>query len=197
MNLENELEIPQEVSGRERFKPLFKVHSETGMELNFKGKYIVGDKGTIIALPKKVKRNHMSGYVCIPRPTDTGHLQIAVSDLEYGKIFLYVHRLVASAWLKRKSHQTDVMHLDDNPSNNTIENLRWATHTDNMRDKVKKGRHGIKRKYTNDECIAVFKERESGKSIDDIQKMFPHILKSSIYHMTSGEYLRKRGLLKK
>jgi hypothetical protein len=32
-------------------------------------------------------------------------------------------------------------HKDDDPSNNSIDNLEWGTHSDNMQDMVKRGRH--------------------------------------------------------
>jgi hypothetical protein len=55
-----------------------------------------------------------------------------------------VHRLVAQAFLPNPDNLPIVMHLDDNPSNNHVSNLRWGTHLDNMQDKMRKGRHRTK-----------------------------------------------------
>lgn len=51
-----------------------------------------------------------------------------------------VHRIVATAWHPNPEGLPCVMHLDDNPSNNRPENLRWGTRADNNRDRAEKGR---------------------------------------------------------
>jgi hypothetical protein len=52
-----------------------------------------------------------------------------------------VHRLVAQVYIPNPESKPLVMHLDDNPSNNRVENLRWGTYQDNSDDMVSKGRH--------------------------------------------------------
>lgn len=51
-----------------------------------------------------------------------------------------VHRLVASAFIPNPESLPVVMHLDDNPSNNLVGNLRWGTQQDNVDDMMTKGR---------------------------------------------------------
>lgn len=52
-----------------------------------------------------------------------------------------VHVLVAEAFLgQRPSPEHEVAHADGNPSNNRSDNLRWATHAENMRDMLRHGR---------------------------------------------------------
>ena len=46
-----------------------------------------------------------------------------------------VHILVADAFLQKQNEDTDVDHLDHNRSNNLVNNLRWVTHSQNMRNK--------------------------------------------------------------
>lgn len=54
---------------------------------------------------------------------------------------LYVHRIVAAAFLPKPSEgQTVVRHLDGNPANNDITNLAWGTQADNMADCIRHGR---------------------------------------------------------
>lgn len=51
-----------------------------------------------------------------------------------------VHRLVAITFLANPNNLPCVMHIDDNPKNNKITNLKWCTHLENMQDMYLKGR---------------------------------------------------------
>jgi len=58
------------------------------------------------------------------------------------KTSIPVHRLVALAFLPEPGQgQTQVAHGDGNGENNAVENLRWATPTENMSDRLKHGTH--------------------------------------------------------
>lgn len=50
------------------------------------------------------------------------------------------HRLVAQTYIPNPEDKPCVLHKDDNPQNNDINNLRWGTHADNMTDAKKRGR---------------------------------------------------------
>lgn len=47
--------------------------------------------------------------------------------------FRLVHRLVAKAFIPNPNGLSDVDHLDGNKMNNSVDNLRWATHQDNCK----------------------------------------------------------------
>ena len=51
-----------------------------------------------------------------------------------------VSRLVASAFIPNPDNLPLVRHMDDDPLNNHVENLRWGTQKDNMQDCVQHGR---------------------------------------------------------
>ena len=48
-----------------------------------------------------------------------------------------VHVLVAREWLLNPNNKRCVDHIDGDKANNHYENLRWATHTENMRNRTK------------------------------------------------------------
>nr|UVX43584.1 MAG: zinc-binding loop region of homing endonuclease [Bacteriophage sp.] len=78
--------------------------------------------------------------------TSTYHVKkVSVQPNGYLKVMLHgnqylVHRLVAEAYIPNPNNLPVVMHLDDNRSNNVVDNLMWGTFKDNMGDALKKGR---------------------------------------------------------
>lgn len=56
----------------------------------------------------------------------TGHLQVVLSKDGHSKMFL-VHRLVAFAFIPNPQNLPIINHIDENPSNNSVDNLEWCT----------------------------------------------------------------------
>lgn len=51
----------------------------------------------------------------------------------------YVHRLVATTFIKNPESYSTVNHIDGDKSNNDVSNLEWCTHKQNMRHAWKTG----------------------------------------------------------
>ena len=64
----------------------------------------------------------------------TGYFQINLSKDNKQKLFK-VHRLVAIAFIENLDDKPQVDHIDQNRQNNQVDNLRWATNSENGRNK--------------------------------------------------------------
>ena len=81
-------------------------------------------------------RNVKTGLILKPR-SDTGcYLRINLCEKNIKKK-LCVHRLVAQELIDNPDNKQEVDHIDHNPGNNSIDNLRWASRSENMRNKSK------------------------------------------------------------
>ena len=68
-----------------------------------------------------------------------------VSLSKDGKVLrVFVHRLVAEAFIPNPLNKPYVNHIDNDPTNNTVGNLEWVTHSENMLHCTSQGRGSYK-----------------------------------------------------
>lgn len=106
----------------------------------YKGLYKISNYGYIISIERKDnKKRPVSSKIIYGNPYKTGHKRVTLfKDGIRGKYL--VHRFVAIHFLKNKNNYKVVMHLDDDATNNRVDNLAWGTHKDNSEDMVRKNR---------------------------------------------------------
>lgn len=97
----------------------------------YKGYYQVSNLGRV----KSLCRNIIMCQVCKPKGYKYVQLQVNGKCLTIG-----VHRLVAMAFIPNPNNKPQVDHIDGNPSNNVVTNLRWATQVENMNNPITKER---------------------------------------------------------
>lgn len=91
---------------------------------DYKGLYQVSNFGNVKSLKGKEK-------ILKPQPNNNGYLRVGLSK-NGNCIQFFVHRLVASAFLKNDNNLPCINHKDENPSNNHVDNLEFCNHTYNM-----------------------------------------------------------------
>lgn len=111
----------------------------------YEGLYMVSNLGRVKSLPRSIG-NH-SGYIkkeCILkyRPNKKGYARVQLCKNGLCKDYL-VHRLVAFEFIENKNNYKEVNHIDENVSNNKVENLEWCSRIQNVRHGTGTKRMGI------------------------------------------------------
>ena len=105
----------------------------------------------------------------------------------------FVHRIVGAAFLglKLDDPKQCIMHLDDNPANNNLYNLRLGTQLDNIRDMHKKGRNVLpKAKITFEIALKIRERRGNGETGTSLAKEY-NVSESLIANVNSGRRWNK------
>ena len=104
---------------------------------------------------------------------------------------MYLHRLVCLAFLDNPENKPTVNHLDNNPLNNHLSNLEWATEEEQRAHQKKMGYiHKINKKpvFLTIEDVAIIKERLlKGDLISHIAKEY-NVHRSTISDIKSKKH---------
>jgi len=150
----------------------------------------VNQRGDVFFYPRILNGRYMNGRFKTGRPNKTGHIQIPLTDEAGKKRWVYLHRLVAFAWIPREPYQTYVLHgPDDNPANNNVKNLRWGTKWDNMQDRWERNRNPkYKNRLSDEQMIDVYTMGAGKENMKPrhIYPLFPKISKSVMWTTISG-----------
>jgi NUMOD4 motif/HNH endonuclease len=103
--------------------------------LGFDGFYAVSNLGRVKSLsrvvhdksgkPRRLPERIMTGTL-----KDNGYLHVSLRKPGRKQLKRLVHRLVATAFSPASGNE--VNHIDGNKINNTVHNLEWCNHKDNM-----------------------------------------------------------------
>lgn len=110
----------------------------------YEGRYQVSDFGQVRSVDRRVRlvahgvetTRLARGRILKPGPSASGHLSVVLGKGNTRS----VHSLVALAFIGPRPVGADVAHRDGDPTNNAVGNLRYATRSENNRDKVLHGR---------------------------------------------------------
>ena len=86
--------------------------------------YFVSNKGRV--------KTYDDYYPKITLDRSRGYYRVKLNGKPY-----YLHRLLAEAFIPNPDNKPFVDHIDGDPLNNCLSNLRWCTHAENMRNRKK------------------------------------------------------------
>jgi hypothetical protein len=86
---------------------------------NFEGIYEVSDTGCVRRLIKPRAR------LLAPQYAGAGYLMVGLRKPREKRVYRYIHRLVAFAFLEGQG--SEVNHIDGDKENNCVSNLEWAS----------------------------------------------------------------------
>jgi hypothetical protein len=91
-------------------------------------------------------RSKKSGKFLKGCPDKDGYLRINLYKTKIDRRFVFVHRIVALAFIENPESKPQVDHIDNNEMNNNVVNLRWASHSENNRNTKlqKNNKSGVK-----------------------------------------------------
>jgi hypothetical protein len=97
----------------------------------FNGRYQISNKCGIRSMDRIGKMGFViKGRQLKPVKHPNGYYRISLSSGRGGKLY-GLHRLMAQAFIPNPNNYPIINHIDHNPSNNTLENLEWCTHSHN------------------------------------------------------------------
>lgn len=107
--------------------------------------YCVGSNGDVLTCKKRGR--HAVPYLQVWRKLNAvtrekGYLHVHLSRGRSDRAAL-VHHLVLEAFVGKRPPGMECRHLDGNPQNNRLENLKWGTAKENCRDSISHGTHAV------------------------------------------------------
>lgn len=100
-----------------------------------KGKKIASFDRYIVCRNGKVYNTETSREM-VPSTLPSGYQKVDLSK-DGGTTSMYLHRLVAKAYIEQPPNKRYVNHIDGKKNNNDVSNLEWCTHPENMRHAAK------------------------------------------------------------
>lgn len=110
--------------------------------VGYEGLYQVSDLGNIKSLPRNsnVKGNNRKTEKLLkPDVGKHGYKRVSLTK-DAKTVRFFIHRLVAEAFIPNPNDKPHINHIDNNPSNNCVNNLEWVTPKENHQYSIKQGR---------------------------------------------------------
>lgn len=100
---------------------------------NYEGLYQISNFGQVRSIRTKDQLGRrLEPRILRPQTNKKGYKHIGLYKGDTYKHFL-IHRLVAQVFIGERPTECEVNHIDENKANNRADNLKYVTHTENVR----------------------------------------------------------------
>lgn len=169
----------------------------------YEGSYQISNYGRVRSLCRSgVDGRNLKGAIMHGTDNGNGYLSVMLTKERRGKRF-YIHRLVAEHFILNPDNLSDVNHINEFEKwNNTVSNLEWMSHLDNMNYGTRKERVSqlYKGAPQNKWCRKVYQLDSHG----DIVEVFDTVAEASritginyggIAKCCAGEFISSGGFM--
>lgn len=164
----------------------------------YEGCYMVSNFGRVMSLGREVPNSDKSTRIIRPSIMSLNIIKSKRNISIYNRYIVHlckgrirkaiaVHRLVACAFIENPNNYPAIDHIDGNPMNNHVSNLRWCTYTMNMNNPVTRNRlsSSKKGKYNTPKSMPVV-QIMNGELINT----FPSIMEATRHGFTHSSVLQ-------
>jgi hypothetical protein len=161
--------------------------------VGYEGLYSISSIGRIKSLSRVVKSRHKKGF----RVTSTFIMKQLINEFGYCRVRIFkgknpktyfIHRLVAFAFIPNPENKETINHINGIKTDNRIENLEWATRSENEKHSwaiLKKVHWNKGRGELSLECKKVI-DNSTGKIFNSIKSAAKE---NNLLSQTLGRYL--------
>lgn len=117
----------------------------------YEGLYQVSSLGRVKSVARLVRGRGLGMKPIVERilkpcVVPSGHLQVVLCRDGKEHKHKSIHRLVAEAFIPNPENKPCIDHIDTNPKNNNVDNLRWVTIKENCNNEITRRKNSIAKK---------------------------------------------------
>ena len=153
----------------------------------YEGLYKVSDKGRVYSIPRPGTKGGLLNTRC-----KRGYELVSLSKDGTEKE-LSVHRIVLTAFVPNRLRKPQVNHIDGNKTNNKLENLEWATQSENQLHAYSIGlqkpnvreAHKVRHEQTKRKVMQLSIDGKELKTFNSIKEAAKHIGRKDGTHISA------------